>query len=600
MSQARAAGPTSRFEDRMEKSIGVELLAHSPRGQLFNVVSGADFAFERIEAELSGHYLVGVESNPLDKDGKPHAIDVSVNRRGVTVRSRRQLTMRPDDDRPKTGREAVLSSLTSPLAMAALPLKVATFAMKGPGADGKVQLLIHADIGVSYSTPQPVTLGYLFTDKDGRVVESQAINARLRPVMDGVPSPLQFTGGASLPPGDYMLKIAVVDGDLVGSLEHPVQATVLNAGAISLSELMVGGPVNSSEPRPTVGHTVNFGNLQGYFEAYGPAAKDLKVRYEVAGAIETPALLSAEVPPRQAGDERAIFNRVIPVRQLPPGQYVLRAVLTSDGGLAKSPMLLARSFEIAPPAVLMTSADSAAAPPPSATELFLPVGEEVFTRSFNTGQATQPPILDKFRSLVADSSTAAFDKGVSLLTAGDFPGAELSFKAAISPNDDSTAPLVYLGATFAAAGFDRQAASAWQTSLIEGEQIPEIYQWLSDALLRAHDLPQARAVLEEAVRKWPADARFAKPLAMLYATMGLGREAVRLMQRHLEANPADVDALAMGVEWIYNLHSLGVVARTRAEDVKQARSYYAAYERGGGLQAALVKQWVDFIEGRKP
>ena len=328
ITESRATEPTTRFEDRLEKSIGVEMLASSTRGSLFNVVNGSDYAFERIEAELSGQYLLGVETNPLDKDGKPHQIKVEVNRRGVTVRSRRQLTMRPEDNRPRTARETVMAGLTSPLPLSALPLRVATFALQGQGRDGKVQLLIHADIGVTYTSTRSLSLGYMFTDKDGRIIESQAATARLKPMMDGVPSPLQFTGGAALPPGEYTLKIAVVDGDLAGSLEHPVQATLMSAGSISLSELMVGGPVDPNEPRPTVGHTVSFGNLQAYMEAYGAAVKDLKVRYEIAATPEGAALLAADVPPRAAGDERAIFNRTLPVRQLPPGNYMLRAVLT--------------------------------------------------------------------------------------------------------------------------------------------------------------------------------------------------------------------------------------------------------------------------------
>ena len=596
ITEARAPEPLARFDDKLEKAVGVEMLAASTRGSLFNVVNGGDYAFERIEAELAGQYLLGVETSPDDKDGKPHAINVSVNRRGVTIRSRRMLTMRPEDSRPKTARETLMAGLTSPLPLSALPLRVATFAMQGQGRDGKVQLLIHADVGVNYTTTRPVSLGYLFLDKQGRVVESQAATLRLKPPMEGVPSPLKFTGGAAVPPGDYTLKIVVVDGDLAGSLEHQVHATLLDAGGISLSELMVGGPIDSAEFRPTVGHTVSFGNLQAYLEAYGAPVKGLKVRYEVATSADGPALLAADVPSRSAGDERAIFNRVLQVRQLPPGGYLLRAVLTAESGLAKSPLNLLRPFEIAPPAVLMTSADSTAPAPPSANELFLPVGEEVFARPFDRSAMSRPSVLDTFRSRVAPAYSAAFDKGVAALAAADYGTAESSFKTAVTPTEDSTAALTYLAATFAASGHDREAASAWQTALIDGATIPEIYQWLGDTLLRVHDLPHARAVLEEAVGKWPADPRFAKPLAMLYATMGLGREAVRTLQRHLEAEPADVDGLFMGVEWIYNLHTLGAVARSKAEDVKMARTYAAAYERGKGPQAALVKQWIEFID----
>jgi hypothetical protein len=78
--------------------------------------------------------------------------------------------------------------------------------------------------------------------------------------------------------------------------------------------------------------------------------------------------------------------------------------------------------------------------------------------------------------------------------------------------------------------------------------------------------------------------------------MGLGREAVRTMQRHLEAQPADVEGLFMGVEWIYNLHSLGAVARSKAEDLKVARTYAGAYERAKVPQVALVKQWIEYLD----
>ena len=174
-------------------------------------------------------------------------------------------------------------------------------------------------------------------------------------------------------------------------------------------------------------------------EAYGAAVKDLKVRYEIAASPEGAALLAADVPPRAAGDERAIFNRTLPVRQLPPGSYTLRAVLTAETGLAKSPLNLLRPFEIAPPAVLMTSADSTAPAPPSATELFLPVGEEVFARPFDRTSMGRAPVLETFRTRVAPVHTAAFDKGVAALEAGDYGTAESSFKAAISPTEDSTA-----------------------------------------------------------------------------------------------------------------------------------------------------------------
>ena len=72
----------TRFEDRQESRLGIETLANASRGSLFNITVSADEAFERIESELSGYYILGIESVPSDKDGKPHPVRVSVKRPG--------------------------------------------------------------------------------------------------------------------------------------------------------------------------------------------------------------------------------------------------------------------------------------------------------------------------------------------------------------------------------------------------------------------------------------------------------------------------------------------------------------------------------------
>jgi hypothetical protein len=480
--------------------------------------------------------------------------------------------------------------------MAALPLQVATFSLRGPDP-AKIQLLIHAAVGTDYSTSKVVTFGYLITDREGRIVESLAGDARLPPVMNGVPSALQYNVGSSVPPGDYTLKLAVAEGDRIGTIEHPIHAALVDAAPVKLSELMVGGPTEVRRlDQPTIGHTVAFGSVHGYVEAYGPGVGSLKAKYEIATDAGSPALLNAEAPGRTAGVERMIFSHVMLVRQLPPGRYVFRAIVSSDEGPIKT---LTRDFEVAAPAVLMTTATGAGAMAVAPTELFLPVGEELFARPFHREEISRPETVKAFRERVAPAGRGAFDSGVAALSAGDFARAETALKGAIQDDADSTAVLAYLAAAFAASGHDVEAASAWQTALIDGDEFPQIYQWLGDALMRTRDLAQARAILEEAATKWPSDLRFTKPLALLYATFGQGREAVRTLERYLSARHDDVEALYLGVEWIYQLHSAGAVAQTRAEDVKLARGYANAYEKAKGPRIALVKQWIDFLEGRR-
>ncbi|HTK28941.1 MAG TPA: VWA domain-containing protein [Vicinamibacterales bacterium] len=582
--------------DRQNLITGLGTLAGAARGAVFEVAASSAQVFERIESELSGYYLLGLESDPRDRDGRAHPIRIDVGRRGAIVRTRRQFMNTAVEARDRTPKEAVIAGLASPLVLSALPVRVSTYALQQP--DGRrVQLLIHADIGTDYSSSRPVSLAFLLFDGAGTLVDSQSADGRLAPMVNGVPSPLQFTGGSSVAPGEYTLKLAVAEGGKVGSVEHQVHAVVASAGAISISDFAVGGPLDATPPsRPTVGYTISYGLVHGYLEAYGKDLSGMSAVFEVAAAADGPALLNAPVAPRPAGDARAIFSHVMPVQQLPAGKYVLRATLRHGADVLKT---LVRPFEVAPPAVLLTSAEGAASDTSTDAELFLPVADDAFARPFQREDAIAARTLEAFKARVAPSLRTPFDAGVAFITAGDYVRAEASFKKAIQPDSDSTSALTYLAVAFAASGHDREAASAFQTALVDGSDLPEIYDWLGGSLLRTHDLAEARTIFEEAAGKWPADVRFTRPLAMLYATFGRGREAVRTLERYLDAKKGDSDALFLAVEWIYQVHAAGGAVHSRAQDVKLAHAYADAYEQAGGAQTALVKQWTDFLDGQK-
>jgi hypothetical protein len=431
------------------------------------------------------------------------------------------------------------------------------------------------------------------------VVQTQGGDVRIAPPMAGVPSPLGYLAGASVPPGDYTLKFVAADGDKAGSVEHPIHAALVDAGSLKLSELMVGDPLDSRDLlRPMVGYKITYGSVQGYVEAYGPEAASVAATYEIASDDRSPAILTVDVPGGPSGEGRVLFTRVIPVHALPPGKYVLRAVVTKGGQPVKT---LVRAFEVAIPAA---SASGLGDSPSKDGELFLPIGDAVLAGPFRVDEALKPATLEPFLARLAPSDKDAFDKGLAFTAAHEYPKAEMSFKAAVQPDAESTAPLAYLAVCFAAAGHDREAASAWQTSLVDGGEILQIYQWLADALMRNHDLAAARLVLEEATGKWPADARFVRPLAMIYASFGKGRDAVRTLERYIgvagdAAGLRDPETLAMGIEWIYRVHAAGAVVHNQADDLTVARSYADQYAKAKGSKQQLVKQWLDALEHPK-
>jgi len=68
----------------------LDQFASAAGGQrLYVPVGGGDFALDRVLRESSGYYLLGVQPEEIDRDGKPRELKVKVNRRGATVRSRK-------------------------------------------------------------------------------------------------------------------------------------------------------------------------------------------------------------------------------------------------------------------------------------------------------------------------------------------------------------------------------------------------------------------------------------------------------------------------------------------------------------------------------
>lgn len=583
------------LEDRRLRTQGLQTLAGAARGAWFPVAGTGDGIFDRIEAELSGYYLVAVETDASDVGKKPRSLRVDVSRKGAIVRSRRMLlaTSRNAETGPPSSREAVAAALTTPLTMSGLPLRAISFSLQGPDPT-RVQALINVDIGSGYTAPQSIAVGYLIIDGQDRIVDSQSFLGRLTPAVSGIASALPFVAGASLLPGDYTLKLAAADGDKVGSVEHSLHASLADVGALQLSDLIVGAPASSSQlSTPTVDYTVKFGAVRGYMEAYGAAAPDVAVTYEIAAGDDTPALISDGVTGRTAGESRAVFSKVLPTTSLPPGKYRLRALVSANRALLKT---VSRTFEVAAPST-STAATSALTMPKK--ELFLPIDGSGLAPPFRLADALRSEVLDAFARRVPAALRTQFAEGVTQLQKGDYVAAAGRFKEAVQPDLDPTAALAYLAVSFAASGRDFEASSAWQTALVEGSDLPQIYVWLGEALLRARDLDRGRQILEEAIGRWPTDTRFARPLAVFYATTGRGYEAFRLLEQYVADEHYDAETLLMAVQWIFQTHSAGSVIHSAAEDVMLARKYADQYAKANGSKLALVKQWLAYLEKAK-
>jgi VWFA-related protein len=83
----RESGSLAR-ERRMSSKVLDEFAAASGGALLPVMVGGGDIALDRVLAETSAFYVLGVEPAASDRDGRVHRLQVKVGERGATVRSR--------------------------------------------------------------------------------------------------------------------------------------------------------------------------------------------------------------------------------------------------------------------------------------------------------------------------------------------------------------------------------------------------------------------------------------------------------------------------------------------------------------------------------
>ncbi|MEQ1911204.1 MAG: VWA domain-containing protein, partial [Vicinamibacterales bacterium] len=487
-----ALAGTSSSADRLERIRSLENLAAASRGTFLSLSGSGAPVFERVARELSGYYLLGVESDPADSDGRPHRLRVAVGRSGATVRARRSFVS-GGAEAVRTPRQVVAAALGAPILAVGLPVRAVAVAFRDADRS-KVQLLVHAEVGGGYVKAENIAIGVTVKDGEGRVVGGQVGVASLAPAVPGLPSSLPYTAGANVSPGEYTIKVAAVDGDRVGSVEWTVHAGLLDLDGASSTALVVGGPVLPIDLNyPTVDSRVQTGTLHGYFEVYGNNVGDFAATFEIASDDHSPALTTADVTALRVGNDKAIFSRTLNVESLPPGMYALRAIVRRNDQVQRT---LTRAFEVvrrpSPVTELAKTTAVAAAP------RFLPVDPARLARPFNRGQLLEPSTLRRFRELVGPATEQFFDRGVTQYQSGAYADAAASFKRAVRPEADPTAPMAYLAGVYAIQGADAEAANIWRTALLAGSDVPEIHVWLADSLVRRKALGEAQPLLEDA------------------------------------------------------------------------------------------------------
>jgi VWFA-related protein len=332
---SQAASEPSARDDRRMREEGLHLAAAITRGTVFRAHFNPDPIFDRLESEMSGYYLLGVESRPHDRDKERRKIEVSVRREGARVRARREISFTPEDA-DKTVEARVASMLRSPIPIKELPLRVATYAYRETDS-APVRVLVAAEVDVQTGDPSGLTLGYALRDQDGTVVSGgqTQITPRVVPTLFGPVFETTFTVTAE--PGTYSLRLAVVDpAGRRGSIEHPVHAETPSSGPLTVGDLMVADPSASpqGERLPPVQARVSSGHLLAYTELLADSSElwqDLDVYIDVADDATGPGRAGATMSLQETKDPlRRVVAADLTVTHLPPGPYVARLLVMQD------------------------------------------------------------------------------------------------------------------------------------------------------------------------------------------------------------------------------------------------------------------------------
>ena len=323
----QSSPPSPRQDDRMREA-GLQAVTAIARGELMRAHYNPGPIFERLERELSGYYLLGVEARPEDRDEERRGIDVSVRRDGARVRARREVSFAADTD--VSVDESLARMLRSPVVTTDLPVRVATYAYRGAD-DGSVRVMVAAEVGGEVEIASDLTVAFALRDPEGTVVSTgkRSIAAALAVTPAG---PVRrYTAPMVVGPGDYTLRIAVVDGaGQRGSVHHPFRAERRSDGTLAVGDLTLAErPSTPGEFQTPVEARVSSGWLLAYTELYADGSSTFdqaRVVVEVADDESGPARASADaVLGGSTSTPRRFVSAQVAVDHLPPGRYVARA-----------------------------------------------------------------------------------------------------------------------------------------------------------------------------------------------------------------------------------------------------------------------------------
>jgi VWFA-related protein len=615
--------PRERLDDLQLVRMGLEDMAALLGGRMYRAMGQVGPQLERIWQDTATSWRLAVEPSPADLDGKPHRLEVVLARKDAVVLTRSHFLVDPSSRQGDSTRRRLRDAVMAAMPATGLPVRVTHYAAPA-GPDGTVRVRIVGEVEPGASTAEPPQVVFVVTNEKNKQVA--AGSGTPTPVGGGV---IGFSTSVNLPPGRYVLRLAATGADgRVGSVERPLEVgpSADRAGVVPAlsSDLLIGeqtdgGPTPAVSVRPTVGNGRLGAALE--FERTGAAPA---VRFEVARSPQDAPVASVEavVQPVAAGDTD-IATATIPVGSLPDGFYVARGVVSSGAARVDTAWrpFRVQAGAVTPRAIAAIPVDAAGATASAASASPVPAAPAPppLVPGFDRRVVLSGPVLSRtlqalaarpgasanpmagalaaakqggftaaVESLVGttDAASAAMLRGMSHLAKARLNDAATAFRE--SGANAELAPLasVYLGATFAAGGYEADATAAWRAALKGLPDVPALYTMLADSLMRQGQGAEAADVLAVAVTRWPADREAARRHAVALAAGGRWDEAMRDIDGLLAGVPDDARTGCLGFR-------LAIEAGTAPAVTDEARRRYAATcAAGTAPESPIAAAWL--------
>lgn len=302
---------------------GLEHLAGITGNWLIQPIRNGERDIQKVVRENSTSYRVGFEPDAGERNGSSVTVDVQVRRAAVDVKTRPKVVIPKASDRSGGGKAPAAKDLLRDAKVSRdLGLRAAAYASREAGTD-KLKLVVVFEPVDSTAALKSAVVG-LYDEKGKLAVQGSADGASL--------ASGPFTIAVLANAGTYRMRVAAVDtAGRSGTVDDGVDLKLPSAGPLRLSSLVLGVAEGGSfagrltfaaEPMAV-----------GYLEVYGVGkTSNVSAVVEVAGSEDGPAL--AQGTSRVVGDgstDRRVILAGVPIGQLPPGDVVVRVIVSLDG-----------------------------------------------------------------------------------------------------------------------------------------------------------------------------------------------------------------------------------------------------------------------------